>query len=172
MAERADKIYSSDISYGDIPVRRGHWADRLPEIDGDLAALERHFGDKGVQEPSAGKAIQQAAKVSPRLKVEVEHTVPDVFQSGSDLHLTIATHATVTDSILWYRHVNHGERWLSLPMLKTGNAHNGLISGSYTNSPYPLQYYFELRTKDAATLHPAFNPTFSNQPYYVIMSAK
>src|SRR5207249_3684502 len=38
MAERADAIYSADISYGDIPIRRGHWADRLPEIDRDLAA--------------------------------------------------------------------------------------------------------------------------------------
>jgi hypothetical protein len=56
-------------------------------------------------------------------------------------------------------------------MQKTGNAHSGFIPGSYTNSPYPLQYYFELHTTDAATLHPPFNPTFSNQPYYVILSA-
>jgi hypothetical protein len=38
-------------------------------------------------------------------------------------------------------------------------------------TPYPLQYYFEFRTADAATLHPPFNPTFSNKPYYVNTSA-
>jgi hypothetical protein len=57
-------------------------------------------------------------------------------------------------------------------MQKTGDAHNGFIPGSYTSSPYPLQYYLELRTTDAATLHPPLNSTFSNQPYYVITSAK
>jgi hypothetical protein len=82
------------------------------------------------------------------------------------------TPAIVTESILWYRHVNHAERWVSAPMQKTGNAHSALIPGSYTSSPYPLQYYFELHTTDAATLHPPFNPTFSNQPYYVIMLTK
>ena len=172
MAERADKIYSKDISYGDIPVRRGHWADRLPEIDRDLAALERHFGDKPMQPSSAGKAIQLAAKASHRLEVDIEHTVPDAFHSGRDLHLTISTHASVTESTLWYRHVNHGERWVFAAMQKDGNTYSASIPGSYTSSPYPLQYYFELHTTDAATLHPPLNSTFSNQPYYVIMLAK
>jgi hypothetical protein len=172
MAERADKIYSADVSYGDIPIRRGNWADRLPEIDHDLAALEQYFGDKPTtQEPVAGKAIQQTTK-APRPTVDIKHTVPDVFRSGDDLHLTMIMPAIVTESILWYRHVNHAERWLCAPMGKTGNAHSGFIPGSYTNSPYPLQYYFELHTTDAATLHPPFNPTFSNQPYYVILSAR
>ena len=172
MGARADKIYIADISYGDIPIRRGNWAGRQPEIDGELAALEKHFGGKAVQQVSAEKAIQQAIKVSPRPTVDVEHSVPDKFQAGSDLHLTMITPAGVTESILWYRHVNHGERWVSAPMQKIGTAHSAYIPGSYTNSPYPLQYYFELHTTEAATLHPPFNPTFSNQPYYVVLSAK
>jgi hypothetical protein len=172
MAERAGKIYRTDISYGDIPIRRGNWADRLPEIDHDLAALERYFSDKPAQQASAEKAIQQATKASPRPTVDVKHTVPDAFRSGGDLHLTMITSGIVTESILWYRHVNHAERWVSAPMQKTGNAHSAFSPGSYTSWPYPLQYYFELHTTDAATLHPPFNPTFNNQPYYVIMSAK
>ena len=172
IAERADKIYSTDISYGDIPIRRGHWADRLPEIDRDLRALEKYFSDKPTQRSSAGEAIQQANKVSRRRMVEVKHTAPDAFHSGDDLHLAMIPPASVAKSVLWYRHVNHAERWVSAPMHKTGNAQSAFIPGSYTNSPYPLQYYFELHTADAATLHPPFNATFSNQPYYVIMSAK
>jgi len=172
VAERADKIYSTDISYGDIPIRRGRWADRLPDIDHDLAALEKYFSDKPAQRPSAEKAIQQANKFSRRPVVEVKHSVPDAFRSGDDLHLTMIPPATVVESVLWYRRVNHAERWVSAPMHKTGNAQSAFIPGSYTNSPYPLQYYFELHTADAATLHPPFNATFSNQPYYVIMSVK
>ena len=171
MAERSDKIYSTDISYGDIPIRRGNWANRLPEIDHDLAALEKCFSDKPTQQSLAGKAIQQAINASPRPTVDVKHTVPDAFRSGDDLHLTMITPAIVTESMLWYRHVNHAERWVSAPMQKTGDARSAFIPSSYTSSPYPLQYYFELHTTDAATLHPPFNPTFSNQPYYVITSA-
>jgi hypothetical protein len=171
MAARADKIYIADISYGDIPIRRGNWAGRQTEIDGELAALEKHFGSKPIQQTSAEKAIREVIKVSPRPVVEVEHTVPNTFQAGSDLPLTLTARAGVTESILWYRHVNHGERWVSAPMQKSGTARSGYIPGSYTRSPYPLQYYFELRTTEAATLHPPFNPTFSNQPYYVVLSA-
>ena len=172
MAERADRIYSTDVSYGDIPIRRGNWADRLPEIDRDLAALEKCFSDKSTRPPSSEKVIRHAIKGASRPKVEVEHTPPGTFNSGGDLHLTITTPAIVTESVLWYRHVNHAERWMSAPMQKTGNAHRGFIPTSYTNSPYPLQYYFELQTTDATTLHPPFNSTFSNQPYYVILLAK
>lgn len=170
MAKRADNIYTTDISYGDIPIRRGHWADRVPEIDQDLSALEKFFADKPIQHSSAGKAIQQATQASPRPTVAVEHSVPDTFSPGKDLYLTITTSAIVTESTLWYRHVNHGERWLFAQMQKTNNAHSAYVPGHYTNSLYPLQYYFELHTTDAATLYPPFNPTFSNQPYYAIMS--
>jgi hypothetical protein len=172
MAERAVKIYSTDISYGDIPVRRGHWADRLPGIDHDVAEMERHFSDQPTRRSTAGKAIQQANKVSRRPVVQVKHRVPEAFRSGDDLPLTMVTPAIVTESVLWYRHVNHAERWVSTPMQKTGNSHSAFIPGGYTSSPYPLQYYFELHMTEAATLHPAFNPTFSNQPYYVILPAK
>src|SRR3954447_10737441 len=40
MAERAAKVYRADLTFGDMPVRRGHWRDRLPGIDLDLVAME------------------------------------------------------------------------------------------------------------------------------------
>ena len=33
MAERARRVYAADVSYGEIPQRRGHWCDRLAAID-------------------------------------------------------------------------------------------------------------------------------------------
>ena len=97
----------------------------------------------------------------------VQHTTPESFHPGSDLPLAITT-PTTTEAILWYRHVTHAERWLSIPMDQHPGTYTAAIPASYTQSPYPLQYYFELRTATAATLHPAFNPTLSNQPYYAI----
>jgi hypothetical protein len=172
MAEQADAIYSRDVSYGDSAIRRGHWSDRLPEIDRDLAALQEYFSRKPVTQTSAGRAIQQATKASARLVIDVNHQVPNEARSGSDLHFTMTTSAIVTESILWYRHVNQAERWASAPMQKNGDSHSAYIPGSYTSSPYPLQYYFELHTVEAATLHPPFNSAFSNQPYYVVLLSK
>ena len=37
MAQRAAGIYKADVDYGEIPQRRGHWLDRLPGIDNDIA---------------------------------------------------------------------------------------------------------------------------------------
>jgi hypothetical protein len=178
MATRARTVYASDISYGTSSMRRGNWADRLAAIDADVAALEKHFAESTTPKSSASTAIQQATTPSPRPAIAVEHTPPQTFYPGSDLALTVypgsdlalivAAAPSMTEAILWYRHVNHGERWLSTPMKQTDVAHTAVIPATYTDSPYPLQYYFELHTATAATLHPAFNPTLSNQPYYAV----
>ena len=94
LAERADKIYTNDISYGDIAVRRGHWADRLPAIDNDVAAVEKYFAEQPVRQTSAAKAIQRATKASPRPIVAVDHAAPAVFTPGSDLPLTSCNEST------------------------------------------------------------------------------
>ena len=61
------------------------------------------------------------------------------------------------------------ERWLSVEMQRGHNGYSAAIPGDYTNSVYPLQYYFALqRGADAAWLYPAFNSSLSNQPYYAI----
>ena len=39
----------------------------------------------------------------------------------------------------------------------------------YTDSPYPLQYYFELRdARGHAWLYPGFRADLCNQPYFVV----
>jgi hypothetical protein len=165
---RAAYAYTPDISYGSTPFRRGRWDDRLPAIDADVAALEKHFAELSKQNTSSSEAVQRALHPLPRPTIAAHHTAPESFHPGSELALTIATPPTVTDAILWYRHVNHGERWLSTPMQQSGATHTAAIPAAYTDSPYPLQYYFELRTTTSAALHPAFNPTLSNQPYYAV----
>ena len=70
---------------------------------------------------------------------------------------------------LYYRHVNQGERWLSAEMERSHDGYSAAIAGDYTNSVYPLQYYFVLqRGTDSAWFFPAFNASLSNQPYYAI----
>jgi hypothetical protein len=166
---RAKTVYASDISYGSTPFRRGHWADRLPAIEADIAAWEHIYFMNDTAHPGAAKKEILAATAPPqRPSIAAKHSAPTAFHPGSDLTLTVAIPTTVTEAILWYRHVNHGERWLSTPMQRAASTHTAAIPAAYTRSPYPLQYYFELHTASAATLHPALNPTLSNQPYYAI----
>ena len=34
-------MYVADITFGPLPHQRGHWSDRLPAIDADIAAMEQ-----------------------------------------------------------------------------------------------------------------------------------
>jgi len=168
VSAHAKSIYATDVSYGGPAFRRGNWADRLPAIDSDLAALENFFASKPAKTTSAADALRRIAVPIARPTIDAHHTPADSFSPGKDLALTLSTPSTITEAILWYRHVNHGERWRSVSMQHTADVYSAAIAAEYTNSPYPLQYYFELRTTSAATLHPPFNPTWSDQPYYAI----
>jgi len=171
---RANGVYSSDISYGSTLFRRGHWADRLPAIDADLDKWKQQIVSE--IKPGIGLTPIEPSPTQPtpqpvlRPAFDTHHTPAASFYSGSDLRLTLTTPPAVTSAVLWYRHVNHGERWLSTPMQRTATTYTTAIPATYTASPYPLQYYFELRTATSATLHPSLNSTWSNQPYYAIHS--
>jgi hypothetical protein len=61
------------------------------------------------------------------------------------------------------------ERWQSDIMDRKSQVYIATIPGAYTDSPYPLLYYFELKSSpDRAWLYPGFPPDLAGQPYYVI----
>jgi hypothetical protein len=175
MAARASRVYRSNVSYGDIPKRRGHWSDRLPGIDTDLAAMQVK-----VQAASAGsgrnaaEAIRIATGHPSRPRVACIHTPPESFQPGQPLSLSLkpsgAAGSTAPTAVrLYYRHVNQAERWTSVETSGQSGGYAGTIPAEYTDSIYPLQYYFQLEDgKGSAWLYPGFNKTLSNQPYFAV----
>jgi hypothetical protein len=79
----------------------------------------------------------------------------------------------VASARLMYRHVNHAERFVNAEMTKQGTRYRAVIPAEYTNSVYPLQYYFELRQgPEAVTLFPGFGTIPVNPPYFVLASGK
>ena len=174
MAERAAKVYVADVSYGDVPMRRGNWGDRLPGIDTDLKAMEEKLQSPPAATGSAENAqmaINAATGRPQRPADNCKHKHAHSFHPGQALSLTVQVPqgAAVASAKLHYRHVNQGERWLSADMQSGSDGYTGAIPGEYTNSIYPLEYYFELRGgSGSAWLHPAFNSTLSNQPYYAV----
>jgi hypothetical protein len=173
MATRAGGVYRPDISYGDIPQRRGHWSDRLPAIDTDIAAMQSKLENPPAPAGSAqnvGSAMEAASGRPKRPFVRCIHTPSSSFHPGEPLPLSVAVNGFTAPAAvnLYYRHVNQAERWLHVEMKRDHAGYSAAIPGDYTNSAYPLQYYFALQRGDAAWLYPAFNSTLSNQPYYAI----
>jgi hypothetical protein len=170
MADRANKVYQPDVTYGNIPMRRGNWSARVAGIDADVAAME-----KKLQAPPAGSAQNVASAIKAatgkpnRPSVHCVHTQPASFHPGQPLSLSLLAPEHSEAAHLYYRHVNQGERWVSMEMQRSSDGYGAAIPGDYTNSVYPLQYYFMLRRgSEAAWFFPAFNASLSNQPYYAI----
>jgi hypothetical protein len=172
MAERAQRVYRADITFGEIPVRRGHWIDRLPAIDKDLATMEAsHFDSAvaaGVNAELTTSAIRAAMDRPSRASVKCDHSPPNSFQPGKSVSIDLKPDGPVTTARLHYRHVDQAERWQTLEMDRDGRGFRAAIPADYTKSRFALEYYFELR-RDAATvsLHPGFTANLSNQPYFV-----
>lgn len=177
MAARASHVYLSNISYGDIPKRRGHWSDRIPGIDKDLAAMRDKVQSASAATGSgqnATEAIRAATGRPNRPNVPCAHNPPKRFEPGQPLSLSLEVRGADDDAAptavrLFYRHVDQAERWTSVAMNGKNGRYAGSIPGNYTHSIYPLQYYFQLESeKGEAWLYPGFNETLSNQPYFAV----
>jgi hypothetical protein len=175
MAARAARVYRSNVSYGGVPKRRGHWSDRLAGIETDLAAMRAKVQGPPAAAPAGqniAKAIRAATNRSSRPGAQCAHTSPDLFKPGQPLSLSLGiapSTGRLSSVSLCYRHVNQAERWKSAAMSGQGGLFSGAIPAEYTDSEYPLQYYFELKDEEgSAWLFPGFNETLSNQPYFAV----
>ncbi|WP_433297365.1 hypothetical protein ACQPZQ_18430 [Pseudonocardia sp. CA-142604] len=163
-------IYQRDLRFGIEHSEHGHWADRVPEIDVDLAALE----DELAEARTAGGAAVQLPPV-PRRPVApgVAHTAPPNFERGAPLSLSldVLTPGPV-GATLHYRHVDQSESFQQVPMESSGGSLVGTIDGSYTASTYPLMYFFSVEHGDGGqALYPGLAADLSNQPYFVLGSS-
>ena len=181
MATRAARVYRTDISYGAIPKRRGHWSDRLPGIDTDIAAMQAATQAKvesAAQPPQSGqnaaRAIQVAITRPNRPNLPCQHTPPESFRPGHPLPLSISVSPSDASPMpsavrLYYRHVDQAERWSSQELTSQNGRYTAAIPADYTQSDFALEYYFELEAeKGAACIFPGFNKTLSNQPYFAV----
>ncbi|HEX4286380.1 MAG TPA: hypothetical protein VHZ28_14905 [Terracidiphilus sp.] len=175
MAQRAARVYRADVSYGSIPKRRGHWSDRLSGIDTDLAAMQAKVQAASTSSSPAGRAADAvliATGRPNRPSVPCTHVPPQSFRPGQPLQLDLSfsqENSAPARGRLFYRHVDQAERWTSVEAKRESGRYTAAIPAEYTQSDFPLQYYFVLEDgKGAAWMHPGFNQTLSNQPYFAI----
>jgi len=180
-AQACQEVYVADITYGPHPWLRGRWDDRLPAIDRDIADMaarlrEDYPSDPEDGEPSVpGESARGAAHLarlrnwsSPQ-RHPCRHRVPASFTRGAEVELTCAPLGASPRSVyLHYRHVNQAETWRCAEMVWDGDGYKARIPGSYTDSPFPLQYYFEVEDGACALFHPGLEDSLSNVPYFVL----
>jgi hypothetical protein len=171
-------VYVPDVSFGDGPHKRGNWSDRLAAIDADLAAMEAH----AVTSPAAPAAgpekiaaiVRDAAGHPQRPTANATHVPPDGFRRGQPVALSVAFaqghgQASVT---LHYRRVNQSLAWQAAPMQPSAGAWLAEIPAAYSDSAFPLQYYFEpTDSAGRAWLHPGLGSALARQPYFVLRQA-
>ena len=171
-------VYQDDLTYGREALLRGHWADRLPAIEKDLAAMEKSGNEEPAttaterEDPAAAllaTALASAATPAPRPRCE--HLPPASFRRGEPVVIGLAIEAgyNITRARLHYRHVNQAEEHRVVDLTAQGNRYRQTIPGEYTDSPYPLMYFFELHADNGqAWFSPGLTADLSNQPYFVV----
>ncbi|MBI3972953.1 MAG: hypothetical protein HY332_16875 [Chloroflexi bacterium] len=192
VAGAAGGVYVDDLTFGPEPHLRGHWRDRLPAVDQDIAdmaaLLERaeSAGTAGRPATDGRRPIPVDASTAVGRRSSVvgqqacAQTPLTSFRRGEPVPLLLAIQDAGAEHrpievCLHYRHVNQAEPFEFMTMESDG-ASGGLgrrfqatIPAAYSDSPYPLQYFFTLHASDGlAWMYPGFEPDFSNQPYFVV----
>lgn len=170
--EQTKGVYVADVTYGLAPELRGNWADRLAAMDADLADMEKIFNEPTRTLTGDPNAVDRAMAevMSPVARVEgrVEHTPPVNFKRGAAVTLEAATKGKVESARLHYRRVNQADTWQSAEMSAKGGQWSAAIPAAYTDSAFPLQYYFELSEGTSARLHPGLGVNWMQCPYCVV----
>jgi len=174
LSRLATGVYMSDVTVGELPQLHGHWLDRLPAIDRDINAIAEKLDGITPGQPSASVAliIKEVLGRADREVLTCHHVPTTRFVPGKSLEIDLTVDAPIASANLYYRHVNQAERFMVAAMDRGQHHYHTTIPGAYTDSVYPLQYYFEVKTTTGRTLmYPGFSKELTNQPYIVIRRA-
>ncbi len=163
--DAADGVYAADLTYGTQSWLRGTWADRLPAIDDDLAAMEALAASAGAEKAA------HAQRDDPPLQVaRVSHDPPSTFTPGEDLPIVLETSdPTIVGATLRYRPVNQAEAYRQIVMAAVGGGFSAAIPAADLDPDRAVQYHLVVREKGGrAWLHPDLGPELSRQPYHVV----
>lgn len=177
LANQAKGAYMNDVTYGGIKNMRGHWLDRLPAVDADIEALQAvaskaQVPSSGISEQAKQDAVRQVTSPEPRPVVPCQHTPAATFQAGTTQPIEVHVGSRVSGVRLIYRHVNQAEYYVTAKMTGQGGVYRASIPAEYTQSPYSLQYYFELQhTPQLASMYPGLGPDLTGRPYFLVEQA-
>jgi hypothetical protein len=179
MAQDAKAVYVSDVTYGPNANLRGHWLDRLAGIDGDLSDMEKRLNEANTPAPGAAdpavthSAVTTVLARPQRLQVSCQHTPAPEFDPGKPIEVHLSSGKMEGQKVnLLYRQADQSQRWRTAEMQARDREYHGVIPSNYTDSPYPMLYYFEVHSSAGSTVFPGFGPDLSNEPYFVVRHSR
>jgi hypothetical protein len=123
----------------------------------------------GTSRESVARAIREVLSPPARAAVRCRHSPPAWFRPGEPLSVELTLEANEPLTVrLHYRHANQAEDWRATDAENRQGRYRAVIPADYTESPYPLLYYFEGRGPSGVWLYPGFGPDLSNEPYLVV----
>jgi hypothetical protein len=168
----------------------------LPAIDRDIDALAEKLDGTRAGEPAASvvRIVSEVLGRTEREELTYGHVPATRFVPGKSLEIDLTVGVPVAavnpyfrrinaadrskvaapavSANLYYRHVNQAERFNVAAMDRAVDHYHATIPGTYTDSAYPLQYYFEVKTTTGSTLmFPGFSKGLTDQPYFVVRRA-
>ncbi len=182
-AECARGVYRHDQSYGEPAYLRGHWLDRLPAIDHDIGQMETELRCAPGGTPADRTEAAQAAAhlMSPDRSARsaswgaCAHTPPLSFRPSEPLVIRLRLGGPGLGDVLvsvrlHYRGVNQAESYRVVEMVRRGDGDYGAtVPGEYTDSPFPLQYFFSVHdSRGGALMYPGLDAGLSSQPYFMV----
>jgi hypothetical protein len=176
MAEEARGVYVEDVTFGFREEERGHWADRVPAMDLDIADMKEALAKAHADESSKSshqevvrRAIQ-TVKTRPQLPTMDGHHAPaTLFEPGKPMKIELKLAGEAKGADLYYRHANQAVDWQMIPMDRKGNQCQAVIPAEYTKTRYPMTYYFVIDMGEAGkAIFPGLDENQANMPYFVV----
>jgi hypothetical protein len=171
IAARTKDVYRADVTVGELRQLRGHWTDRLADVDADIRAVEAKLNSAATAptDGTVARAISAALEEPDARTAGGRHTPAASFQPARALNIEFAADRSYASVRMYYRHVNQAERWLTAEAQSAGRLWRATIPADYTATPYALQYYFEVvETPASAALYPGLGGQLTSQPYFVV----
>lgn len=172
IADVSRDVYDNDLTYGPQSWLRGSWQSRMAEIRSEILDLEACRGARKhetVHEtPAVTAAVAALRSRLPVLSRALDVEAPTTFSAGSGLDIVV-TGSFDEAPVLHYRHINQAERWESVSMSTADGRYMAAIPGTYTDSPFHLQYFVSATASGRQVLSPGLHENLANEPYYTVL---
>ena len=172
MAEEAQAVYVSDVSFGIWAVERGHWMDRIPAMNADIADMKKELSEAIGIAPQKDviKAIQTVNTRPIVPTVQASHKPAAKFEAGKPMKIELKLANEAQRVNLHYRHANQAILWEVMPMQVDGTRCTAVIPAEYTQTRYPMTYYFSVdQGESGQALFPGLDEELAGMPYYVVL---
>lgn len=164
----AHGIYTTDIAFGDRPTERGTWADRLEQLEADLAMLRQELNT----EVGAHDGNPRPIVIDKDELPMISHIPPETLSASEPIELRVS--ASVASVTALVRKLNQGEHYRAIDLREEGlGRFTEQIPPDIANGSYPVQYFFVIRPVNGRPqIYPGFDQTLTNRPYFVVEPAR